>query len=138
MPFVLPTFNILADIYRQGGTGGTYGVPDVHTPANLSPGKRIMLGAFGPAAPFTLVTIGGGHVMELLLPPLTDIRATWNSVAADLVEVPAGSKRFYHVAWVDDIGKGFANEHRMGILGYFLQGNTTLTGGPFPAPVPLP
>jgi len=50
--------------------------------------------------------------MSLLLPPLADVRGPQDSVSADMVEVPAGSGRWYFVVGVDDIGKGFANEHR--------------------------
>jgi hypothetical protein len=76
--------------------------------------------------------------MELLLPMRTDIRASWNGASEDLVEVPAGSLRFYGVYWVDDVGRGFLNEYRLALLDYFATGNATLAGGPFPAPVPLP
>jgi hypothetical protein len=51
--------------------------------------------------------------MSLLLPALTDVRATQGvGGVPDTVEVPAGSGRWYGVAGVDDIGKGYANEHR--------------------------
>jgi hypothetical protein len=77
-------------------------------------------------------------VDELLLPLLTDVRGTWNGVVGDLIEVPAGSKRFYAVVGVHDVGKGFPNEYRLALISYSVFGNTTLVGGPFPAPVPLP
>jgi hypothetical protein len=48
----------------------------------------------------------------------------------DLVEVPAGTGRFYRVQWVDDLGKGFDNEHRFALL---LQTNTF---SPWPIPMP--
>lgn len=50
--------------------------------------------------------------MNLLLPAGTDIRGPQDTGFADSVEVPAGSARWYGVYFVDDIGKGFANEHR--------------------------
>jgi len=133
MAFRVPTFNLAVSIWRVGGTGGSYAAPDVGTTGNLSPGKRVMLGE-----------VGGWQVSksiianELLLPKLTDIRSFYNATNPDLVEVPAGSKRFYQVLDVADIGKGFANEHRIAFLAYETAGNTSLAGGPFPAPVPLP
>lgn len=50
--------------------------------------------------------------MSLLLPLQTDIRGLQDTVSQDMVEVPAGSGRWYSVQIVDDIGKGYANEHR--------------------------
>jgi hypothetical protein len=50
--------------------------------------------------------------MSLLLPKGTDIRGPQDSVAADNVEVPAFSGRWYRVVAVDDVGKGFSNEYR--------------------------
>lgn len=79
-------------------------------------------------------------LMELLLPAGTDVRAPWNAGKPDLVECPAGSGRFYAVAWVDDIGKNFPNEHRIAWLVYFSAfvppGGST--GFPASSPVPLP
>jgi hypothetical protein len=75
---------------------------------------------------------------EVLFPKLTDIRAIWNGVGTDIIELPAGSKRFYSVIHVDDVGKGFSNEYRLALAFYDENGNGTLAGGPFPAPVPLP
>jgi hypothetical protein len=60
--------------------------------------------------------------MSLLLPPLSDVRGPQDSSGfTDVVEVPAGSGRYYGVAAVDDIGKGYSNEHRTASL-YALPG----------------
>jgi hypothetical protein len=76
--------------------------------------------------------------MIILLPPLTDIRSKIASGQSDMVEVPAGSGRWYGAAAVDDIGKGFPNEHRAAFL---LQAssylNPTVYAGLF-WPVPMP
>jgi hypothetical protein len=77
-------------------------------------------------------------LMEILLPAGSDIRAQWNGLNPDMVEIPAGSKRFYSVANVDDIGKGFANEHRIAWVQYMIGGGTFFSGPSYPAPVPLP
>jgi hypothetical protein len=50
--------------------------------------------------------------MNLLVPALTDVRGPQDPVGPDMVEVPAGSGRWYQVVFVDDIAKGFSNEHR--------------------------
>jgi hypothetical protein len=129
MPFVLPQFPLAVSIWRLKGVGGVYITPDVNTVGNLTPGKRVFLGASSPSI------VQATFSMELLLPKLTDIRSVWNALNQDMVEVPAGSKRFYLVYHVDDIGKGFPNEHRFALLSYIEQG--ALVFG-FPAPVPLP
>lgn len=133
MAFTLPTFNLQASVWRAGGVGLAYATPTLMTAANLSPGRRVMLSNVGLGSPGVFA-----QFMELLVPKLADIRANWNGVLADLVEVPAGTKRFYAVQFVDDIGKGFTNEHRLVQLLFLALGNTTLAGGPFPVPTPLP
>jgi hypothetical protein len=45
----------------------------------------------------------------------------------DTVEVPAGSKRYYLIEDVEDLGKGFTNEHRIGLL---------VPLAPWPSPLP--
>jgi len=125
MAFIIPAMPLAVNIWRNQGTGGNYAAPDVVTVCNLSIGKRSMINT---------QDVG----VEILLPAHTDIRSQWNSVAPDILEVPAGTKRFYAVYKVEDIGKGFANEHRLAMVAYLINGNSTLAGGPFPAPVPLP
>lgn len=72
----------------------------------------------------------------LLVPKLTDIRdAACAGGEGDLLEVPAGSGRIYWVTYVEDIGKGFDNEHRMVIM------QKVFTYGPFAIyrwPTPMP
>lgn len=120
MAFVLPTFNLQCNIY----TGAQFAdAPRLTVACNLAWGKRVN-GAL--AQEFS------GHpssfaVMTLLLPSLTDIRDTFNSSGSDGVECPAGSGRWYFVDQVDDLGKGFPNEHRGAILE---------KAGSWPTPVP--
>lgn len=132
MAFQVPHFPLFAAIWRNGGIGGAYAAPDVVTAANLSPGRRVLL-----TQPL-IAGVGSPVPVELLVPARTDIRANWNNAGNDLVEVPSGSKRFYTVVWVDDVGRGFTNEYRLALMYYSVGGNTTLAGGPFPAPSPLP
>jgi hypothetical protein len=131
--FRLPAFNLTANIWRVNGVARTYAAPDVITLCNLSQGRRVLAPvakAAGVPAPY--------YPSELLLPPLTDVRGFWNGVNQDVIEVPAGSKRFYSVIQVDDVAKGFANEYRLALMLYQVAGNSNLIGGPYPAPVPLP
>lgn len=102
MAYALPAFPIMCNIYTYGlyPTG-----PRVNCPCNLARGERSVI-----------VLTGFSYSMMLLLPPLTDIRGILQSTGPDYVEVPAGSGRFYNVAFVDDTAKGFPNEHRFAIL----------------------
>ena len=133
MSYKVPNFNLTASIWRVNGTGGAYAAPDVTTLANLSPGRRIMI-----ASPQTTAAQKEAIVDEALLPALTDVRATWNALGPDLMEIPAGSKRFYEVVGVHDVGKGFPNEYRLALIVFNVNGNLSLGGGPFPVPTPLP
>jgi hypothetical protein len=131
MSYVLPNFNLFVNVWRVLGAGGTYAAPDAQFNCNLSPGKRVMMG---------IVPVGpneGVMCMELLLPSGVDVRSRWNNIERDLVEVPAGSERFYEVIQVDDIGKGFANEHRIAWIFYLNLGAQNFAP-PILAPVPLP
>lgn len=124
MPFRLPTFNLMVGIWR-GSTPHT-SPPDVIAMGNLSPG-RIVAVAQQNAVLATPGAILGW--MYLRLPALTDIRdGILGATSLDQVEVPLGSGRFYRAVYVDDIGKGFANEHR---YAYLCKGSD-----PWPEPIP--
>lgn len=127
--FSLPTFNLSCNVWH-GQTFTPFatpvGPPDVaDLECNLAFGKRVqVLQSFVPAAGQQQT------IMELLLPPLSDVRSpVTDSVGGttDAVECPAGSGRYYLVLGVDDAGKGFANEHRIAVL---------LAWGPWPSPIP--
>jgi hypothetical protein len=110
MPFVLPVFNLSVKINRA--SSGTAGPGDVVTVGNLAWGRRV-----NAAQPFASTTgFAAGTSPVLLLPPHTDIRDPFTASGADYVEVPSGSGRWYRVYYVDDIGKGFGNEHRAAML----------------------
>jgi hypothetical protein len=120
--FRVPTFNIGINIWSNltgSQAADTAGAPRVAAvPANLAYGLRVNVATTGgtglPGVPLL--------AMNLLLPALTDIRGPQHTgflvpdgitgVVGDYVECPAGTGRWYVVAFVDDIGKGFANEHR--------------------------
>jgi hypothetical protein len=63
----------------------------------------------------------------LLVTALTDIRDYANPNGTDTVECPAGSGRFYLIQMVEDVGKGFLNEHRFAAL---------VKTGMWPVPIP--
>jgi hypothetical protein len=110
MSFSLPTFNLVCAIY-------SYAVPlGLHrlvSECNLAFGRRVQQswlsgGDFSSA--------DGVNTQVLLLPAGTDIRSGLLVGEADIVEVPSGSSRWYQVLTVDDLGKGFDNEHRGAVI----------------------
>lgn len=123
MPFVLPNFNLNVNVWH-GPVPNVSLPPDVVVKGNLAWGKRVNIG-FGE----------GGATISLLLPALTDVRtpACYVGSGFDLVEVPAGTGRYYVVQNVDDIGKGFSNEHRVVTLS---QAPIAYSGHAWPVPVP--
>jgi len=120
MAFTLPTFNLLANIWRNGNP--TTNPPDVIANVNLCRGERAAI-----AQPIDVTLPNTWGEMWLLLPAGTDIRDGKAVAGADTCEVPAGSGRFYAVQWVDDAGSGFSNEHRFAAI---------LAINPWPTPFP--
>lgn len=104
-----PTMPFNCNVWTNGVA--TSAPPRLTVPCNLTPGRRQHQAYLAVAASTFAMP-----VMYLLLPAYTDIRAENSVGGADTVEVPAGSGRFYSVTWVDDIGKGFSNEHRFACL----------------------
>lgn len=76
--------------------------------------------------------VASGPGTLLLFPRLTDIRPFFGfavaGISGDVVEVPAGSARFYVCNYIEDVAKGFLNEHRAAIV----------IQAPFPGPYPIP
>jgi len=113
MSFSVPTFNLTINIWRFSANINT-DPPDVITTGNLAWGRR-------GATPVTGGTSSRGFIVAapvLLLPAGTDIRSGEKGTFGqeDKVECPAGSGRTYYVNYVEDIGKGFPNEHRGAII----------------------
>ena len=121
MGFQPPTFVVPVNIWHSPNVPPA--APDITVTCNLAWGKRI-------AAITGLEQLSGNLIMTLLLPMLTDIRSSIQGTNSDIVEAPAGSGRFYVVFDVDDIGKGFANEHRAATL------QQTSVFGAWPTPMP--
>lgn len=123
MAFVLPTFPSSVDIYDWVA----FGVPTslrLTSPCQLrgpNPSYAINYTSVSSFAPASLI----------LLPALTDIRDRYNTPInrPDFVQVPAGSGRWYHVVYVDDIAKEFPNEHRYAAIAKL---------DPLPWPTPSP
>lgn len=116
MAFRVPTFNSICNVY-----GYDQGVPPI--PPEVEPrqpqqecqltwGRRVQVSSgAGPAAEGSLTL-----TMSLLLPRGNDIRGPQDVRGRDVVEVPAGTGRWYYVVAVDDVGKGFDNEYRCALL----------------------
>jgi hypothetical protein len=110
MAFTLPAFNLAVNLWRVGD-------PPIPAPstrtfmANLARGNRHVITGY-------LGDFGQNPILEMMLlcPKLTDIRPYVSGFFNDLVEVPAGSGRYYVVFSVDDCAKGFANEYRCALL----------------------
>jgi len=110
--FTLPTFNLNVNIWRATSNPAT-DPPDVTAMGNLAWSKRVSAPASGGTGSIGVVFAAP----ILLLPKLTDIRSDEKCATGnDACEVPAGSGRYYHVVYVEDLGKGFSNEHRGAIL----------------------
>jgi hypothetical protein len=116
----LPSFNVDAAIWHQPNKPPA--APDLTVKGNLSPGK--VTGIWTPA---NVGVANNQGLMWLRLPAGTDVRDEGAAAGADTVEVPKGSRRYYSPVWVDDIGLGFANEHRFAMLGRI---------NPWPIPYP--
>lgn len=113
--YTIPTFNLLINIWR--GTTPITNPPDVTTMGNLAWGNRINNMTSRTYTGGTPTVTHNSAAMTLLLPKLTDIRGLIPAFGqGDTVEAPAGSGRYYTTLYVDDIGKGFANEHRAAII----------------------
>jgi len=133
MAFTVPEFPITCEIWTGPWLSKVLRLTAV--PCNLAWGKRC--NTF-PQTETDPTVNNDSPLMVLLLPALTDIRNRIISGVTDLVECPSGSGRWYAVAGVDDIGKGFPNEHRAAWLlqvSKFL--NPTTFAGLTP-PIPWP
>jgi len=121
--YTLPAFNLTVNIWHWPHDRFT-DPPDLVTTGNLAWGKRT---ASSTSNDFTFT--GFGKLCPILLcPQRTDIRSQEKTgVVNDVVEVPAGTGRFYEVIYVEDLGRGFANEHRGAMI--------SPTGG-WPTPIP--
>lgn len=121
MGFTVPNFNLSVNIWRNAS--GPPATPDVVVMGNLAYGRRTN-------SVQGLYVADHEPVLQLLLPPGTDIRGPQCASLADWVEVPAGTGRIYLVFGVDDSGKGWPNEHRVASISW------STNFGAWPAPIP--
>lgn len=114
MAYTIPSFPLAVRIWRS--TSLVVNPPDVSAMGNLVSSRP-------DADPFPGIGIGTlaqrqvagaywGRFATILLPRLTDVQPPNSTTNGDVLECPAGTGRYYFVVWVDDTGKGFANEHR--------------------------
>lgn len=134
MPFSIPAFNLTVAVFDFHSTPLPPVTPRLTCLGNLAIGRvsRVVeWEARTNAAPRSLAMSSC-----LLVPKLTDIRdAACSGGEGDLLEVPQGSGRIYWVTYVEDVAKGFDNEHRMVIM------QKVFTYGPFAIyrwPTPMP
>jgi hypothetical protein len=131
MAFSVPTFPLLCDVYRGPWLTRVLAIHDLA--CNLAWGRRVSLAT--NEQDFNEFAL----CPTLLVPALSDIRDLKCRAVEDVVEVPSGSGRWYQVASVDDIGKGFSNEHR-GVVIFPISENLFPTGSyaglNWPAPIP--
>lgn len=131
MAFTLPDFNLSCDVYTGPWLTKVF---RFSVSCNLAIGKRSAFFStdWGAGAP-------GVHPLPtLLFPAGTDVRDASCTGTQDIVEVPAGSGRWYQVLGVDDSGKGFANEHRFAHVSkiYEQMNNIVFPGLQWPTPIP--
>lgn len=131
MAFQVPNFNLTVEVW----TGPYLGkVSRGTSPANLAWGKRVQ---YAYQEIFTPEETPASVAMLLLFPAGSDVRSLVSSGMGDVIEVPQGSGRWYGVVSVDDIGKGFANEHRAAVINQISEFmNSTNYAGLF-WPVPM-
>jgi hypothetical protein len=123
--FSIPQFPLIFDFWTCTGAGfaaDTAAPIRITSPANLAWGRRVNVASTGGTGSAGILTA----CMTLLLPALTDVRGPADAAAAadpltgfsgDICGFLAnGVPRYYQVVMVDDVGKGFANEHRAAII----------------------
>lgn len=132
MAFTVPQFPITCDIYTGPWLTRVFRLT---SPCNLAQGRR---GTVLPDEENT-TSIQKTGPMYVLLPALTDVRSLVQGIPDnDLVELPSGSGRWYIVLYVDDVAKGFSNEHRYAMLNQVSENlnHTSYAGLNWPIPMP--
>lgn len=131
--FNMPVFNLAAFIWHNFGTNVDHRPPpDLEVNVNLANGRVAHLPVWTAAPPAIQALSMSSSV---LLPKLTDIRDNSCSNGPDVIEIPKNSGRFYWVSYVDDIAKGFDNEHRWAVVQkIFTYGRWQIYRWPSPIP----
>ena len=119
MAFQAPTFNITCNVWT-----GTSPPPAA---ARIT-GLPCQLRAAGKQSTGQDQINSWSFLWLLLVAKGTDLRDYANTPSgSDILEVPAGSLRYYTVQYVDDVARGFTNEYRVAML---------LKRAPWPTPNP--
>jgi len=105
MAFTLPTFNLLCNVWHNGGVVPPVGAPDIA-------GQECQLAWDRAADNPVAIAVPIRVPMKVRFPILTDVRGPLSASGQDVLEVPAASGRYYAVMYVDDVAKGFSNEFR--------------------------
>lgn len=116
-PPKIPTFNLVCRVWYGFVPIPPIGAPNLdNVPCQLLAGEFV----FGVYTPMD---------MFLKVPAGTNIHysRTGAFVGADTVECPKGSGHYYRLTYVNDVARGFANQHRFAIM--------TEAGVP-PTPIP--
>lgn len=111
--FALPNFNLVCNVWHNPPADPLLlGVPDLVAMCNLANGRVQHVLSEMRRLPIQNQLAASGSI---LFPSGTDIRDAACFRNPDMLEVPAGTRRFYWVAFCDDIAKGFVNEHRWAV-----------------------
>lgn len=120
MPFTPPNFNLLANVWQGLCPLHVFPIaPPVTPPDALIQCQLYLWPKSGYSVNFFSADGTEGSyttAMTLRVPMLTDLRDVFNASGNDIVEVPAGSNRWYYIVQVDDQHKGFANEYRFAFI----------------------
>lgn len=132
MPYMLPDFNLTCEVYRGPWASRVLAVHALECNLAFSRRGQIPTG-------FAADLNEWSPIMSLLVPAGSDIRSLVCAAVEDVIECPSGSGRWYQVGGVDDIGKGFPNEHRCALL--FQISEAMIPTGAYagllwPAPIP--
>lgn len=130
--FAMPNFNLVANVWHNPGKFPPFfPSPDFNTPCNLANGR---VSHVLSSQPRLVIQNSLGASGSILFPAHTDIRDASVNHNPDVIECPAGSGRFYWVAFCDDIAKGFANEHRWAVCPKLFTDGFFQYRWPFPMP----
>jgi hypothetical protein len=131
MAFSVPTFNLVCNVFTGPFLAKVLRIANL--PCNLAVGRRT--NAYQPA--FQTDT-GGASSPMLLVPARSDLRDNGCVGGYDVVEVPAGTGRFYALVQVDDMARGFPNEYRIATMGKCVLNNDPVdfAGTFWPTPIP--
>lgn len=112
--FALPVFNLACNVWHNPTSRMDHlPVPSASVFCNLANGRVSHLPGWVARQPGTPPS---SYQSSALFPIGTDIRDTSVHPNPDIVEIPAGTGRYYWVVYCDDIAKGFTNEHRWAVI----------------------